>query len=74
MRISTPLLARIPRFVARAKPRFAPVRMTRTPGREAAASALPSADALSTTTISYERRAGAATIESRQRSRSARAL
>ena len=45
-------LARMPTLLARAKPRLAPASITRTPGQARAASALPSPDALSTTTIS----------------------
>ena len=47
-----PALARMPMLFARANPRFAPASITRTPGQRRAASALPSVDPLSTTTIS----------------------
>src|SRR5579862_2763768 len=71
---AAPVVARMTMLLPRANPRFAPVSITRTSGQHRAASALPSADWLSTTTISCDTEGAGAWSDSRQRSRSARAL
>ena len=68
-------LARMPMLLARAKPRLAPASITRTPGQRRAASALPSVEPLSDDDdLVIGATAAPRCSDSRQRSRSARAL
>ena len=69
-----PRLALMPMLLAFANPTFELTSITVSFGHRRAAAALPSVDALSTTTMSWGAAGGAACSDSRQRSRSARAL